>query len=272
MKLIIGIVTVLLTINAWSLTVTSLNTQWYGRGGILEGSPQDEYRDERIYEFLTKSIPASDVIVFQEVTDVARISKLFYNLKCASYGTERAAHQHIVICVKPNLYVSSEVEEAVRVKKFGLRPGMIVNIFDGVGAEVSIVGLHLKARQAHTELRLQQVQALANSKLIGKKAILIGDFNTFDRRATDRELDDFEYMSLILKPFNYVLSENESNTYTYLSYARHTLDRVWSRGVNINSHKVYGPCREGSVADPFSNVGFFRRFVSDHCAIQVTVE
>lgn len=273
MKLLIWTILLIFSPAVWGLTITSLNTQWYGRGGVLEGSPQDEYRDERILEFMTEQIPISDIMVFQEVTDSLRVSNLFTTYICHTYDSQKVTHQYVVICAKPELIISTDVDFAVQLNSSGLRPAMILNV-KYEEQEISIVGLHLKANTASTastDKRIKQVQALAKSKLIGENSILIGDFNTYDKQATEKEFDDSEYFDQLLKPINYVQSINETNSHTYISYAKRTLDRVWSRGVKVKSHKVYGPCNWQSVSGPFNQNSFYKRFISDHCAIQITL-
>ncbi len=270
MKVLIWTALLLSSPAVWGLTITSLNIQWYGRGGILEGSQDDEYRDERIQQFLTEEIPESDVFVFQEVTDSARISALLLNYTCFTYHSQKITHQHVVICSKPEFIISSSVEYAVQLNSPGLRPAMILNI-KYEGKEIAIAGVHLKAKRASTDIRIKQINALANSSLLGENTIIIGDVNTYDKLSTEREYDDSEIFDQLLAPLNYVQSKNGTDSHTYLSFAKRLLDRVWSRGVEIKTHEVYGPCNWGSVSEPFNNVSFYKRFISDHCAVQITL-
>lgn len=269
MKVLIWTALLLFSPAVWGLSVTSLNIQWYGIGGVLEGESGDEYRDDRIHEFLTEQIPTSDVYVFQEVTDMVRVASLLIGYQCYTYSSQNIKHQHVVICADPAVVISSTVEYSVQLNSPGLRPAMVLNV-KYKDKEVAIVGLHLKAKRDSTDKRLSQVQALADSQLISDNAILIGDFNSYDKASTGRSSDDSELFDGLLGPVNYVQSINETNSPTFLGFSKRILDRVWTRGMEVQSHKVYGPCNRESVSGPFNNNGFFKRFVSDHCAIQVT--
>ncbi len=252
-----------------ALTVTSLNIQWYGRGGSMYGLPSDEYRDEKIKDFLTKQIPKSDVFVLQELTDTARISALLPNHFCETYGDGGRGHQNVSICVKNNSQAIFSVDEDIAVGK-RLRPAFAAKLDNGI----NIIGLHLKAGSKETDLRLDQIESLINSPLTDSvenpNTLIIGDFNTYRSSLTRNEVDDVILMDGVFGQTGFTRTAHETST--YLGYGQRIFDRVWSRGLVVKKAEVYGPCRRESVKFPYSKAEYFRRFVSDHCALQVEVD
>lgn len=190
------------SLKAHALTITSLNIEWFGRGGVISGSPVDEYRIQRLRDFLLYQIPASDVLVLQEITAVELLQDSFPEYDCKTYEP-RFNHQHVVLCALTK-YTSDFFEiEDVDLGSYGLRPGSGLSLTYGKGGlfrkkkTLNIVGVHLKA----------------------------GRF-----------------------------------------------DHAWYKGVVVESTTVYGPCNEESVARPYDDFGFYNRFISDHCALQLVLE
>jgi endonuclease/exonuclease/phosphatase family metal-dependent hydrolase len=256
-----------LTIHA--LVITSLNVQWYGRGGIISGSEKDEYRDLRLKELITKQVPASDVLVFQEITAPHLLVKAFSEFKCHTYDAFKKRHQHVVICAKEEIIISHAVDYAIQLDSRGLRPAMILNVADENGDEVSIVGVHLKAGPKDSAKRLKQVSLLTKGTYLTNKMVIIGDFNTFPKERTGLSEDDHILMNDMLgkKGFTQV----GGDTTTFIGDYIRTFDRVWLKGLEAKNYKVYGPCSQGSLAAPFSLRSFYTRFISDHCLLQLEI-
>jgi endonuclease/exonuclease/phosphatase family metal-dependent hydrolase len=266
----IVIISIFLSFSVKALTITSLNIEWYGRGGTLYGSSQDEYRDRQIKDFLENQIPKSDVFVFQEVTDTQRLSKMFPEYTCSTYEVKNGGHQHVSICVDTNLSASFSVDREVQVGRSNLRPAYAAKLKSGI----NVIGLHLKAGTKETDLRIQQIEKLVNSPLtdpkLNPRTIIIGDFNTFESDRTMREVSDVDLMDEIFELTGF--NRTAHNTPTYIGFGARTFDRIWSRGLVVKRTEVFGPCRRDSVAFPYSQRGYFERFVSDHCALQVEVQ
>jgi hypothetical protein len=255
--------------SCWGFAVTSLNLEWFGRGGEKVGQEQDEYRHGYVRDFLLQKLPASDVFVFQEVVDVGALKDTFHEFSCASYDENNQMHQHVVICWKNSLHlVASEVIESVRLGSSGLRPALKVILSDG-NFEVSLYGVHLKAGRSYTKKRQRQVFEL--SKVLGseQKVIIVGDFNTFTSDRTQLEKDDHIYMDEILTPLSFTSVDVGAGT--FVERPSRVLDRAWYRGLSLNRSDVYGPCVDQSVEPPYSLKSFFTRFVSDHCALRLEV-
>jgi hypothetical protein len=252
---------------AFALTVTNLNIEWFGRGGIKEGTTVDEYRGKRLHDLITNQIPKSDVLVFQEITAPELLQATFPKWQCESYETTARRHQHVMICVRPEAFISKDVDYQVQLGSFGLRAAMIVNVKYGENKKLSIVGVHLKAGPNDTGRRLEQVKKLADSTKISQQALIIGDFNTFTKDRTGLAKDDDQLMADLLSPIGFKQVEFEGNT--YISRYPKKLDRAWLRGELVPTAQVYGPCREKSAPWPYANYSFYKRFISDHCIVQV---
>jgi hypothetical protein len=268
-KLIL-ILSVCFSFSIQALTITSLNIEWYGKGGTIYGTSKDEYRDGHLRDFLTNQIPKTDVFVFQEITDTERLSSVLPHHTCHTYEIKSGAHQHVSICVLDGDQAIFAVAEEVKVGRSNLRPAFSAKLANGL----NIVGLHLKAGTRETDLRLEQVENLASSRIVDAslhpKALVIGDFNTFSIDRTLRERDDVDLIDSIFSLSGFTRTAH--NTPTYFGYRSKIFDRVWSRGVSIKRAEVFGPCRKDSVAFPYSKHGYYGKFISDHCALQVEVE
>lgn len=261
MKIILSLLFILTSTPLQALTVTSLNIEWYGRGGSIDGQHQDEYRDSRLKEFLLQEKILSDVYVFQEITDPERLSELLKSFECRTYDNIQKRHQYVVICTRPELFIASDVDFDVQLGHHGLRPAMMMTIKGENGESVQIVGVHLKAGVHETKTRLSQVEKISQSDKLNQatKVLVIGDFNTFD--------DDHVLMEDIFNQSH--LEGVEIPSYTYFGQKPRTLDRAWGKNINVKEINIFGPCQKDSVPHPFSAYDFYQRFISDHCALQV---
>jgi endonuclease/exonuclease/phosphatase family metal-dependent hydrolase len=251
--------------NSYALTITSLNIEWFGRGGEISGTIEDEYRVSYLKKFLLKEIPPSDIFVFQEVTNKELLQNMFSDYKCYSYDRD-TRHQFVVICVKDYEVLGYKSDELISLASNGLRPAMGVHIL--YGEEIlSIVGVHLKASPRSFMKREKQVELLAMSPLHMDKSIIIGDFNSFPSLATGSDLDDAVKYNDTLSSKNFFHLDNLLPT--YLNNNKRILDHVWARNVSIEKFDIYGPCRKDSVNGVFQSRSYYERFISDHCALQV---
>jgi len=255
------------TAQAASLKVTSLNVEWYGRGGVISGSPETEYRDKTLKDFLTKNMPKTDVFVFQEITEPEMLTDLFSELDCFTYDAGTTRHQYVVMCAEKGSITKTGVNHAVGLGRFGLRSALLGTFKIKDKADFNVIGVHLKAGPFDTAVRLNQIRALAEKVDPSAHTLIIGDLNTFSKERTGLEKDDNELMSDLLKVKNF--SEIKNKTPTYFGYKPKVFDRAWGANLSTTSSKVYGPCDENFKDSPFADKKFYERFVSDHCALQV---
>lgn len=264
------LILLLISFEIHAFTVTSINLQWFGRGGILEGTVEDEYRGNRVKDFLFNQLPESDVYVFQEVTAPELIEKIFKELTCESYINEVDRHQYVVTCHKKTIQSYAEVNYEVKLGNPQMRAALISNLELEDERKVKVIGLHLKAGRDKTNFRKQQLIKLEEDIFENLPMVIIGDFNAFPKSRTLLENDDAFFFDEILNPFGFVKSPIQDKTLLW-SETR-IFDLAWYKNLILRDAKVFGPCSFGSVEYPYSNFDFYRRFISDHCAIQVSFE
>lgn len=269
-NLLVAFICVLSISSLQALSVASLNIEWFGRGGRIEGNSDDEYRQKRLQEFLVNELPKSDVYAFQEIMNMEQFKAMLPHLECHTYSEDNLRVQHVVLCADPSIILSKGVDEPTRLGRFGLRPAVVLKVKDHDGSEVSVATFHLKAGRDSSETRLDQMRAFAASSLITEKSIIIGDFNTYDKGSTGLAADDKELISDVLSPIGF--ADVENTVATFLGYNNRIFDHAWVKGLGSSSAKVVGPCNQSSVSKPFSSYGFFKRFVSDHCALYLTTD
>jgi len=255
----------IISLKAEALVVTSLNIEWFGRGGEISGLSTDEYRLERIKEFIHEVLPASDIYAFQEITNKEALYQIMDKFECISYDAGTLRHQFVVLCSKKGLLKSFEVNHDVRLGSLGLRAALIGN-YEIDGEITRVVGVHLKAGWRETNKRIRQVQELKKSINDETPTLVIGDFNTFKKSRTQLLYDDSQFLSAAFGQ-DFDLVENEIPT--YMGFGGRVFDRAWVKYINKVSASVLGPCKEDSVVAPFVNEGFYNRFVSDHCALKI---
>lgn len=258
----------LLNLPLQALTVTSLNIQWFGRGGRIEGTKHDEYRQHRLTQFLLEEAGQTDVYAFQEVMDPSLISKTLPHLECHTYEPNNTRLQHVVLCAKPSIIISKTIDEPTRLGRFGLRPAVILTVKNSAGEAVNVIGMHLKAGRSSTQVRVDQIKAFVQSPSLSTKSIVVGDFNTFDKQSTGLAQDDLSLIEAVMNPVG--LKKVANDTVTYLGRQNRVFDWAWTKGLTSSPLRVIGPCDQTSVRKPFQSYGFYKRFVSDHCAVQIT--
>jgi hypothetical protein len=151
-----------------------------------------------------------------------------------------------------------------------MRAAMISNLVLKNNKKVKVIGLHLKAGSEKTNFRKQQLIKLEEDIFENRPMIIIGDFNAYPKDRTLLEQDDEVIFNEVLAPFGFVKSPIDYKTFLWRE--KRVFDLAWYKNLVLKKAAVYGPCRLDSVSYPYSSHDFYRRFVSDHCAIQVSFE
>lgn len=270
------------------LRITSLNIRWYGLGGYLEGNPDKEKRDDTIREFLTKYVPASDVMIFEEIVDVERLEKkiLGSKMKCISYDHQDPKHQFVVICLdkkysfKREPTDNNDVIDDVSINDRS-RPAVTAIITDAQGRELlRVVGVHLKAMPNETKSRLTQVERIASYLKAAQKTsipvLITGDFNTYETKDNGQASPDNTLFDKIFARQGLNIAEAQSNfDYTYRSRQyRSKFDRFWvSQNLPVaETVQVNGTCNHSSSQGPFQDPNYYYQHVSDHCPVTIAVK
>jgi hypothetical protein len=146
------------------VTITTFNIAFYGTGGKLNGTPEDEKRDPYLKSFIKNSIPISDIFVFEEIVDVPRVKTLLpADWNCLSYESRYASHQHVVLCHSDKYTFireatdDNDVIDEVAGERGTLRPALTAIVADQEGNQLfRIVGVHLKATPTYAATRISQ--------------------------------------------------------------------------------------------------------------------
>lgn len=269
---LLACLTVLLPATTSALTITTLNLEWFGRGGDLLGHEENEYRFPTVKEFIETQLNKTDLFMFEEVTHIAALSKILPGWDCRSYDVLNTKHQHVAACLKPGFTMVDSTIESVRLGAVGLRPAFKVIVSAADGAKTAVIGLHLKAGATESATRVQQAQALvaAMTEQDPTPTLVVGDFNTFPKDKTGLAKDDHELIAEVFQTRG--LAQVGGTVPTYGGFYGKTFDRVWTKNIKTEAFWIKGPCvNEGQGFNRYSERSFYSRFVSDHCAVSVTV-
>lgn len=281
---IVVLVTTGLSALGQDLRVSTFNIRWYGLKSSTD-TASDYQRDRRLRETLRDELYDSDVIVFEEIVDVARLKKYIIQgkMECVTYYNASSKHQHVVLCHK-NKYTfekapgdSNYIIESVTEGTSKGRPavyGLLKNKKDR-RAVAYVVGVHLKAFPDETALRLQQTEAIAKRlrELPQNIPVIItGDFNTYSRSSTSWHKDDNYLMSDIFQKYRLSLYEvPNSKPYTFVSASgQNKFDRFWvSSGITVEERVSVSPLCEAPDLLTDKEIKWYNEYVSDHCLVSV---
>ncbi|MES3037650.1 MAG: endonuclease/exonuclease/phosphatase family protein [Bdellovibrionota bacterium] len=279
------------------LTVTSFNIRYYGTGGEMTGTPEMEKRDPKLKEFIQKMIPASDIIVFQEITDPARLEKNILPLgwRCLNYDSAFANHQHVVLCHSGNFKIKREpndnndIIDEVSIDGGKSRPALHAIVTDSAGKDVArVIGVHLKAYPEESKTRQMQIDKIAaylNSVSNKSLPVLItGDFNTYNADKTGELKPDATLFDDAFKRDGVVIGQAphpSKATYKNLKGQVSKFDHFWiSPSLKpVGAVKVFGVCNIDTSAtvstttqgNPYLNLQYYYDNISDHCPVTLTV-
>ncbi len=263
-------------LQARNITITTFNIKLYGIGGEWAGTPEDEYRDPWLQEFLGQVGFNSDVILFQEIVDVNRLQNLMgTNYNCLSYFHPRPKHQKVALCHKTTFgFVKEVIDDNFIIEEVALgkyRPALWGVLTDNKKIPLMhIVGVHLKARPSSAAKRDKQMEII--SKKIGElndqlPIIVLGDFNSFDQTGDEQMIQEW------LRPHSLIPMEIEGNN-TYITWQyQNKFDHIFASEslTPIRPVQISGPCNNETLKGiRFNDVPFYNRFISDHCPLSIS--
>lgn len=285
-KLLYSILLITSLAQATDFKIATMNIRFFGKGGMINGELKDEFRDKWIEEFLRNKLPYHQGIMFQEIVDKERLSKLMkkFYMNCYSYEIETRDHQHVMFCLNnryefktiPSLssYAYWPVADAYRSR---LRPALVGIVIEKRTnkALFTVAGLHLKARLNHTETRMNQLKELIKLIDQNKKLppfVVLGDFNSHDIADTNNSQNDIDMMNNLFEQVNLNrLYYAEEFTFK-VPEVSFQLDHIFiDQKLKANSTYVVGPCNREDRGDRFQDIQFYNQFVSDHCAVRTTL-
>jgi hypothetical protein len=160
------------------------------------------------------------------------------------------------------------VNHDVRLNRAGLRAAIIGDYLKN-GVMTRIAGVHLKAGRFDTKTRVEQVRKLMTSLETNDPAIVLGDFNTYTKDRTGLNFNDDFFISQVMGN-DYKPVENEIPT--YMGFGGRVFDRAWVKNKIYKNVEVIGPCDTNFRGLPFEKRSFYKRFVSDHCALKLSFQ
>lgn len=271
-----------------TIRLTTFNVEWYGLGGKKEGSSVDEHRDASLTQFLSEKVMPTDVISFQEIIDLPRLTKLLpAGWTCASYDTNNPKHQHVALCAAPAFslekveYDDNNIIDEVAIQPDRYRPAVRMNLVDKNTQQVltTVVGVHLKAMPQYTLTRQQQIQMIATDLLknkAGRPTVILGDFNTFTKGIVPqlKEDDKITLEKTLKKTIPSFKLIKHVDTFTYMNG---TLGAQFDQ-FYVNKAKVlapphvFGACNDSKETNDFFNIYYYNTWVSDHCPTYIDIQ
>lgn len=262
------------------LKLTTLNLKWFGLGGNIWNTPDQEFRTGSLRQFISQELPDTEAFVFTEVVgfdDLAKILDSRY--QCATYERENnPKHQKIVLCYDSGLLRLEKYDADFEVTEVALgsrmlRPALQAKICHAKGeCFAQLIGLHLVARAA-TSKRLEQL-AFLRQELDRQHnplpTIIAGDFNSQELKNNQPGEDDIDLFEAALSHPDRSFQSVNRHIPTFGSGERaQTLDHIMtSKNILAAQVKGYAACeREQKLNKTFIPSYSFRRYYTDHCPV-----
>lgn len=259
-----------------SFTITTFNIKFFGY------HPETEQRDPHLKIFLKNSVPASDIIVFEEIVDVPRLKNILPSQwQCLSYPAPYEGHQHVVLCHSPRFKFmreptdNNDIIDEVAGERGTWRPALTSIVTDVSGKKLfRIVGVHLKALPEYSKARVAQAEMIAGYleklKSSNLPVVIAGDFNTFKVPDNNETVNDKE---LILSSFNAArldMSLVPNDLFTFRnSYGQAQFDHFYlSEAFKVKSLKIFEVCNSSIINDAGNlDLTLYNKNISDHCPV-----
>ncbi len=268
-----------------TLSVTTFNLKWFGLGGAMWNTPEQEFRQELIKRFLSEELPDTEIYLFTEVVKTDVLSETLKDrFSCVSYEGGWSRHQHIVLCFDKNKYRAEKYDEdhiisEVDLGHGGLRPALQSKICHLSGpCFLQVLGVHLAAGPK-SEKRIEQFQHIKTNLAQQDQplpTIVLGDFNSYSKQQSGLDKDDIEvFESLLSTPERAFVSINkEIKTYSSGEWAK-TYDHIVISSDSIKKMAVkgYQSCQNQiDLREKFVPYPNFRKYFSDHCPVTAQLE
>ena len=238
--------------------------------------------------FVEQVIKPTDVVQFEEVTDVKLLKKILpKRWTCASYHHDNRSHQKIAICASPAykfLKVPYDdnmvIEEVAQEKdKQWSRPALRIDLADLDGNRIArFVGVHLKAMPFYSFERARQMKVIADDLARDRSlpVVVAGDMNTYLKEQTKRSADDVDFLTFLLKRsdpgFRHVKLPGAAYTFRSPRY-RSAFDHVMVNGlVKTSNAQIFSVCNRVRNGVGFLNFEYYYEYVSDHCPVRVKLK
>jgi hypothetical protein len=275
------------TLDGRTLRVATFNIRWYGIGGDLD-APTTETRNLALRTFFADHLADADLVVFQEILDVAmlRAEVVPAGWSCATYASTAANHQFVVACLAPGYSLTREADDDdlayQPLAMSWLRPGLAGIVRDDATRAplARLVGVHLKALPDSTDRRLAQARILVDrlATLATKNeqlpTIVIGDFNSHRAVDTHGTRDDWDLIGDVLASHPELglarVAYSFEHTFRNKAAKAYRLDHLWLGAATASEVEVPGPCNLSWELDRAA-IELYYDTISDHCPVIATV-
>lgn len=274
--------------NSTTIRFTTLNIEWFGLGGSIHGSAHSEHRDQSLKKFISEHMLPSDVIAFQEIVDVPRLTRLLpEGWHCTSYDrSTNPTHQYVVLCASASYsfknvaYDNNNLIDNVAYDPDRTRPAIRVELIENASSKslVTVVAVHLKASPEDSYKRRRQVHNIGRDLTKSPSAqpiVILGDFNSFQVGNSPLLVDDVETFEKILKSyipdFKYI-KHIHKYTFRNADFASQFDQFYVYKGKVKNPPHVFEVCNNPMQSNDFFGIHYFNHWVSDHCPTYIDVE
>ncbi len=268
-----------------SVTFTTFNLKWFGLGGAMWNTPDQEFRENLILRFLNEELPDTDLFLFTEVVNTELLAQtLKGRYECVSYEGKWSRHQHVVLCFNPSKFRVEKFDEDYIISEVdlgsgGQRPALQAKVCHKNGScFLQVIGVHLAAGP-RSEKRIEQFNHIKDNFLKQDQmlpTVLAGDFNSYSKQQSGLEKDDIdifeELISSTQRSFKSI--NREIKTYSSGEWAR-TYDHIIISTDTIHSKSTQGyqSCQtKTDLREKFIPYINFRKYFSDHCPVTSTLQ
>lgn len=277
---VFGFIPLIGQLQAATVSITTFNIRMYGYRN------DSEVRDPELRKFISNHIPASDIMVFEEIMDAPRFRKLMpESWTCLSYD-HLTPHQFVFLCHSPRFSFKREptdnndVIDDVSGVKGTLRPAVTAIVADQKGNPLfRMVAVHLKALPEYSHVRLDQTETIARW-LNGVKdpslpVVVTGDFNTYTTEKNGMQENDTVLMQKIYDQASIRIKHVPLQLNTYrTSYGPSQFDHFFvSPSLKLTKPlKVFDICNtESPDQTGVMNLDYYNKMISDHCPVTAEI-
>jgi hypothetical protein len=262
-----------------SVSITTFNVRMFGY------AKDSEVRDPELVKFFKESIPASDIIVFEEIMDLERFNKIVpAGWACITYE-HPMPHQFVMLCHSSRFNFKREptddndVIDEVSGPKNSLRPAVTAIVTDLKGnALFRMVGVHLKALPDFSKTRIEQAEII--SRYLEKvqdptiPVVMAGDFNTYKSDMNGQGENDVDLIQKKLDEAKLNMQHIPNDLFTFrTSWGQSQFDQFYVSHSLISKKPlhIFEVCNSALPGEGVMNLEYYNKMISDHCPVTAEI-